>query len=513
MKKIIAALSFVLISNQSLKAQDGVLDNTFGTGGKVSTSFIRQDEINDIAIQADGKIVAVGICVNTVTTLQMISVARYNSNGSLDNSFGTNGLVTTTVVANFDCSASAVKLQTDGKIVVGGQANDTATTAAQNGRFLILRYNTNGTLDNTFATNGIFSVTNTSTVAPDANANDLVIQTDGKIVLCGYIAQTISSNNLYFIRVNTNGSFDNTFGTNGIANIVTPLGQAAPTAMVLQADGKIAFSGFVDNTTTNSPFVSRLNTNGSIDQTFGSNGFVQPSYSSSTAFLGIAIDAAQFIYTCGVDNNGSVIAKFNSTGAADATYGNAGHVITSMSTAQNETLNDLVIQSDGKVVAAGDADGHFAVMRTLATGSLDLSFGTTGVVTTTFTSGVGSEARSIKIQADGKIVLGGINITANITSIFENALARYTNASTTALSEVTKNDSFELYPNPTADLINLNTLKETNGKIRIYNASGQLVRAESLKKQIDVSELPNGVYQISIDTKSNVLTKKLVIQH
>ncbi|MFO0357199.1 MAG: T9SS type A sorting domain-containing protein [Sphingobacteriaceae bacterium] len=513
MKKYIYCFALVLSLNGIVKAQDGVLDNTFGTGGKVSISYDYVDEIKDIAIQPDGKIVAVGTTDDQTTELTNILIARFLSNGTIDNSFGTNGWITTTVVPNFNCNAFALELQSDGKIVVGAETNDTANTSPLSGKFLILRYNSNGTLDNSFASNGILSVTNTSTVDPLTFTSDLIIQPDGKIVLCGCNYSTANSTNLIFIRANTNGSLDNTFGTNGVASLATTLGSPFPMCMAIQTDNKIAFAGAIDNQTSNSPFISRLNTNGSIDPTFGSAGFVNPAYSSSSGFKDIKLDASGNIYVCGFDNNGSLIARFTNTGAADATYGNAGSIISFMGTQQTEMLNQLAIQPDGKVIAAGFADGHFAMMRTTSQGSLDAAFGTNGVVTTTFTSGIGSEAYGLELQSNGKIVLGGSNITANMNSAFEFALARYNNNSITSLNEQELSGSVAVYPNPANNLLKVDLENDPFAIVNIHDISGQLIGTYSNQQTINVSGLANGVYQLSVQSNDKIFTKKLVIAH
>lgn len=514
MKKHITCLALVLSLTSNMNAQDGVLDNTFGTGGKVSISFDYVDEIKDIAIQPDGKIIAVGTTENQTTELTNIIIARFLSNGSIDNTFGINGWVTTTVVPNFNCNAIAIELQSDGKIVVGAETNDTATIAPLNGKFLILRYNSNGSLDNTFATNGILSVANTSTADPATYTSDLLIQPDGKIILCGAYYNTANSTNFIFIRANTNGTLDNTFGSNGIASVATTLGEAAPTCMSIQTDNKIAFAGLVDNQTSNSPFISRLNVNGTVDQTFGSAGFVTPAYSGSTGFTDIKLDGNGKIIVCGNDNNGSIIARFSNSGNADATFGNAGSIITPISTQQNESFEQMVLQPDGKIIAAGFADGHFALVRTTTQGSLDATFGTNGVVTTTFTSGVGSEANAIELQSDGKIVLGGSNITANMNAAFEFALARYNNASIATIIRQQDLDSpLSIFPNPANEIIQINLGKFIIESVRIFDLSGKLIQNAENTKWLDVSELPNGVYNLTVVSEGNTVTKKLVIAH
>jgi uncharacterized delta-60 repeat protein len=129
---------------------DGSLDTSFGSGGKVLTDFFGdQDEIHDLAIQADGKIIAVGKARNGATFF--FGLVRYNPDGSLDLTFGSGGKVTTNVVSS-DAEAFAVVIQPDGKIVVAGRG--TTTSSPTNVDFALARYNPDGSIDNTFGSSG-----------------------------------------------------------------------------------------------------------------------------------------------------------------------------------------------------------------------------------------------------------------------------------------------------------------------------------------------------------------------
>lgn len=217
---------------------EGALDSSFGTEGKVTTAIGASSErAYSLAIQPDQKMVVAGFYNNGTSTA--FAILRYNTNGSLDSSFGTNGIVMTDITDNDDF-AKDLKLQSDGKIVVAGYGYNNSTSTND---FILARYNTNGSLDTSFGTNGIV-------IQDLANDHDyataLAIQTNGKIVVGGY--STLSGNNVFKLaRWNSNGSLDTSFGTNGIAT--TTIGTNAElNAIAIQANGKIVATGRAYNT-------------------------------------------------------------------------------------------------------------------------------------------------------------------------------------------------------------------------------------------------------------------------
>jgi uncharacterized delta-60 repeat protein len=163
-------LCFVGCPEPSSAPVGGAIDSSFGSGGKVFTSIGTSDYLYALGVQGDGKIVAAG-SINGGPNMAIV-VLRYNSNGSLDNVFGTSGMVVTDVGSTNDI-AYALIIQGDGKIVVGGDSGS---------RFLLMRYNADGSLDTDFGADGV-----TTTVIGNfgCQAYALAIQTDGKYVLAG----------------------------------------------------------------------------------------------------------------------------------------------------------------------------------------------------------------------------------------------------------------------------------------------------------------------------------------
>ena len=205
---------------------DGSLDNTFGTVGKQITDFgISGDYVNSIAIQSDGKLIAVGYTAYGVYT--HIAVARYSNDGTPDISFDGDGLLTPLIVQG-DTHYTCTAIQANGKIVAAGYTWDGIRYL-----FAIARYNTNGSLDNTFSDDGIQM---TDLGSSESKATAIAIQSDGKILVAGTVGD-----NAGIARYNVDGSLDNTF--NGAGILVTDAGSAYGVSMAVQADGKILIAG------------------------------------------------------------------------------------------------------------------------------------------------------------------------------------------------------------------------------------------------------------------------------
>lgn len=245
---------------------DGSLDTTFGSGGKVITSFGGNGDTvaNDVTIQSDGKVVVVGSAGIVDNAHRSIAVARYNSDGTLDSTFGNGGKVATNFQAGSDDAASGVAVQNGGKLVVGGGTSN---------HFAVVRYNTDGSLDPTFGTGGKV-MTNMEGVY-ERGVRPLV-QSDGKLVLLGSTYSLAADHyTLAIARYNNDGSLDTTFGSNGKVN--TSIVDNA-TCSALQSNGKILVGG-------GSSTLARYNLDGSIDTTFGSNGQVSVSNGCSSIAL------------------------------------------------------------------------------------------------------------------------------------------------------------------------------------------------------------------------------------
>lgn len=217
----------------------GALDNTFSGDGKQSIAFGvgRLDEGRQVAIQPDGKIVVTGKSCESDYTNCHFALARLHANGSLDTSFNNTGKQITSFGASE--APRGMALQNDGKIVLAG-LKDTGTTKY----FALARYNSDGSLDKTFAGTGK-KITNFSGNANPDSATALRIQPDGKIVVCGDVFNG-TSNDIALARYNGNGALDTTFSVDGKS--IVDFGQDDHCwALGLQGDGKYVPVGYSDD--------------------------------------------------------------------------------------------------------------------------------------------------------------------------------------------------------------------------------------------------------------------------
>lgn len=351
---------------------DGSLDNNFGTGGKVSTSFGNTYEsAHSIVVQADGKIL-VGGWKGSIPLDSDFAVARYNIDGSLDSTFGLNGQV----ISEFGISDSAgfsIALQSDGKILLAGYAYN-----FPNGEdFALVRYNADGSLDSSFDGDG--RVTTSFSSMPEERASTVLIQADGKIILAGYSTNTSIDANFDFAlaRYNTDGSLDSSFSGDG--KLTTDFGSSFDKGRcaALQADGKILVAGSINNQDYG---IARYNTDGSLDSSFDGDGkLTLDLYGGSDVAYGIALQNDGKILITGSTestsiNHDFILSRLNSNGSLDASFDGDGKLTTDFNP-YYDNAQSVVVQPNGKIVVAGSDGYDFNLARYNADGSLDASFG------------------------------------------------------------------------------------------------------------------------------------------
>ncbi len=422
-----AALWIILLAMavpNRAQAAAGDLDPTFGSGGKSTVGYpLGGANIgNAVALQPDGKIVVAGYIGTGVNGNADMVVLRFNPDGNLDSSFGSGGTVFTDFFAEDD-RAYAVAIQADGKIVVAGSSTQF---------FALVRYNPDGTDDTSFGAFGDGRVRTDVSGDGPAQANAIAIQSDGKIVVAGRSGDS-AANSLDFaiLRYNTDGTLDTSFGASGGTNVDFFSGNDAAFALVIQGDGKIVAGGSASRGDASSPDFAlvRLNADGSFDASFDVDGKVATDFSSSLdGIYGIALQtngkivAAGFTFITSEANDNFALARYNTNGSLDTTFGTGGKVITDIHPVTDEA-HAVVIQSDGKIIAGGIAGPggnlDFALARYDSSGALDPTFGGDGTVTTVFSSS-DDVINAMALQADGKLVAGGL---AGSGGSF--ALARY----------------------------------------------------------------------------------------
>lgn len=339
---------------------DGSFDTTFGGGdGYIVDDFFGDSSASAVAIQPDGKIVVAGGMGGDAI------VFRYHPDGTPDDSFDFDGralLAFTYPPNNFTSSESAVDLEiaSDGAILVGLDY-----FGGQPGLedYAIVRLKTDGSLDTTFDGDGLLAID----LGGDwDDLADITLQPDGKMVMTGF------TNNGYamgVVRYNADGTPDTGFGNNGIV-IVDEVSRGVSVA--LQPDGKIVAAGVV-TITPHKIAIARLNTNGTLDTSFATDGAVVHYITDFDGATGLALqDNGKILVSGGKDD--LAVARFNTDGSLDTGFGNGGSTFNDLGVFDG--LSDIAIDPEGRLVGVGFANINGIINSVVA--RYDISNSTSG---------------------------------------------------------------------------------------------------------------------------------------
>jgi uncharacterized delta-60 repeat protein len=413
----------------------GALDTTFATLGKLTRPIdlggARNDVLSAVAIQADGKIVAVGTADTSSSGASAFVVLRFNANGTLDTSFGNFGRQ----VISFGSfgRANAVAIDRFGRIVVAGTANPFGDND-----FAVARLTPSGQLDTSFDGDGIRTVAiDIHGDSADDEATAVAIDAQGRIVLGGFADSGGSDFDFAVVRLTTNGSLDTTFDGDGKQTVAFNLGDGGLTnadfarSLAIDKAGRIVIAGTAFTGGFGSVMaVARLTPGGKLDTTFSGDGkqtvaFDLPHPIDFSAANAVAIDPQGRIVLAGssvVRGHGDdmAVARLLANGSLDTSFGGGGGGRQTIGFDRGGGLNDvanaLAIDPFGNIVIVGtaDRDSHFntdmAVTRLKANGALDSNFGVGGKTTVSFNGalpGNPSFAAAVAIDAQGRIVVGG----------------------------------------------------------------------------------------------------------
>ncbi len=379
-----------------------------------------------MVIQADGKIIVAGGLFYHPSGNYLL--VRFNTDGSIDSSFGFQGAATKMVGIN-SLPIISVAIQQDGKIVAGGIIQEPYHSDTH---FALVRFNNNGDVDSTFGKNGLVVTTFQNIGDQQEQLCKLLIKPDGKILAGGYSFNSFGAGlpvSVVMAQYNKNGSYDSSFGTNGTVISSSSKGSGSGFTMVLGSGNKIVAGGPHGN----SSFAAiEFKSNGSIDSTFGKNGFGDTAISffgkdqllqrdGKIIFVGNIIVARQEVIA---------LLRYNSNGTFDTTFGNNGKVTTPISNFHNGATS-AHLDSNGKILVSGyvyqtssQRSADFVLLRYNPNGTLDSTFGKGGIILTDF-SGNEDVSNSSAIQSDGKIVLAGISRDSTKAYSSYLALARY----------------------------------------------------------------------------------------
>jgi uncharacterized delta-60 repeat protein len=390
------------------------------------------DSAEDVIVQPNGKVVAVGYAARTDSFISDFGLARYRLNGNLDTGFGElgNGKVTTTLTDGGD-GARGVALQPNGKIVVVGEADSGAYTD-----FGIARYNRDGTLDTSFSGDG--KKTSHLSDSHD-NAYAVAPAPHGKVVVAGVISDDDNSDgdtgdDFAVVRYRRKGGLDKTFSDDGIKSIDFGGDFDEGRDVVLQPDGKILVTGRGQGKVDETDFaVARLRTNGRLDKTFSKDG----KQTADSGLLGADIPEAVKLQSTGrivlagtvhategdTSDENFGAARFKAGGALDKDFGTDGWSF--VSETDDDSPNDMAIQKDDKIIVVGSDDFfnlNFMIVRIKKNGDPDPQWGDEGIVIHDL--GDASAAYGVAITPDDKVVAAGERYGGSVLES-DFVLARY----------------------------------------------------------------------------------------
>jgi uncharacterized delta-60 repeat protein len=361
----------------------GSPDPTFGQGGQVTVQFPGPavlTSVRDSAVQADGKVVIAGRAADAAggAGASDFAIARLNADGSVDTTFGAGGVAVVHSDGNND-SAESVAVQPDGKIVaVGYFGNEASGQSPTDEQFVVARFNADGTVDTSFGGSGVLTPSFGANGATPRNAEGhaVLLRSDGEILAAGYSATgpsgaTQSALALY----RADGTLDPAFGSGGLVAQNVTGGPESVFDIAFQADGKVVAVGTPTSPDVGTPafLVERFNADGSVDQAFGTNG------AAVSVFSGAATAAANSI---AMEDNGRIVlggyvvsgnlqstnsadviynfglARFNSSGTPDNRFGRRGQVLGSPQHLQSgfqgyEVIDRVVPEPGGGIIVSG----------------------------------------------------------------------------------------------------------------------------------------------------------------
>lgn len=425
-----------------------------------------------IALQPDGKIL-VGGGFSTYNGQTQNRILRLNSDGSIDTSFD--------IGTGFNSFVSAIALQPDGKILVGGSF--TSYNGLDQRR--IARLNADGSLDTSFQIGTGFS----------ASVYEISLQLDGKIIVGGVFTHYNGQTNNNFVRLNSDGSKDNSF--------IIGTGFNTPIHVIdLQANGKILVGGgFSSYNGQDQRRIARLNIDGSLDTSFT----IGTGPNNAVHTIALQPDGKILIGGFFDEYNGQEtkkIVRLNLDGNLDTSFDSGTGFYS-----QYGGVYKIMVQPDNKILVGGtfteyNGQNRNCFVRLNTDGNLDTTFD----IGTGFSDFSDIGVQSIIMQSDGKLLVGGYFSEYNNQLI--NKITRLHNDEALDLEDLDNDDGIKLYPNPVKDILFLN--KEVK-KVTVTDLTGKVLAIHNSSSQIDMSSFQIGVYLIVMETENNLKeTRKIV---
>lgn len=507
----------------SLYGQDGELDPTFAQNGVLLQDISTQgiDVSNDLVELPDGRIIVAGYTTgsNGVDALVMC----LHPDGSLDSTFAQQGKAILDLALGGSDRLTSVALQNDGKIVAAGYF-DTGNGLD----FIVIRLTANGLLDTGFGVGGM--VKDDVSSGGDDQLHGIAVQPDGKIVVVGSNTN-LGQPNLLIIRMESDGSYDQTFGFFGAYAWDTGNGGDDQfNDVIIAPNGKILATGYTAWGNNNSNMiVARLSSVGMPDSSFSMDGFFNADLTIGANESGEAIRLypnGKIIVAGHSEINGNrdaMLMQLNSSGILDNGFGNNGQMYFDIGLGALDEFRKVEIQSNSQVIAGGIshqvATGYdFLAVKVDATGELDTSFAHKGYATLNTSNQSGDNMRSMCLLQDDKILMGGY--TSGKVSIIR---VKNETPFSTGWSPRPTSSWIEAFPQPfSAQLwVKLPSDLGQEARLSLFSLTGQLVlnmtlnpsaKGELLDLSNQTSHLPSGAYMLRIESNEGAWTRKMLKQ-
>ena len=518
----ILKLFFLFFAGSALSfGQYMAVDNTFGTNGSIETNIENPNssQISNCFNIADGKIISVGRYFFNENNFpkSRIRLGRFLDNGSLDTSFGSNGISRSYVNDNDIVNCS--NIQQDDKILVAGRYND----AAQFGAFLA-RFNTNGSLDTTFGSNGQIKMPVINNYLTDLSTiNSITLSNDGKILVSGECSQEINNTWVNFgklLRFNSNGSVDTTFANNGQLLLYYPTEQInINTNLVVKIlpDNSILCSGSINAIGVEQNIaLAKFNENGtSLISSFGSNGvkIINTTTINNESVFRIIINIDNSMFLFGSSNE-AFTAKLSSNGAFDTSFGTNGVQSYPLISLNSVYYQDkLLYAGNYRVNPPANTNTGYVFTQTDINGVFDPAFNPPSNRFFYDYNPFFQYITGMKVINDKLVTFGSTRVGSNENpGVF--FMSRFLlNQNLDVNHNSILNTTPKLYPNPNNGIVNFAFKNETD--IIVYDVLGQKVFSQNgiTENTIVQSNLKKGFYLVNyLDKFGENGTLKMVVE-
>lgn len=501
MKTIITSIACMCYL--SLSAQNIFLDPNFGNDG---ISYVdNTSEINKIIRNPDGSIISAGR--KFISGGSNIVLTKHNTIGTQDLTFGTGG-----VALNTDFNSVELRdlqLQSDGKILLAG-SNYTGLDTGPGGSPIIhafvMRYHPNGVIDSSFATNGVFEVTDYN----QSEFNAVLVQNDQSLRLVSY-----SDGITYITKLTSAGTLDNSFGTNG-SRAISDLSTFYffNRGAITLNDGSILSYGLDDTGFTNSKLTCvKINASGDLITSFGQNGISSFNLDPDPNILELVTNAQELPdgkIILGGSATDNLILKIKADGTADSSFAVNGIL------SHTFPFRDMLVQPNGKIVIGGSSlistsNYGLSITRLNSDGTIDLGFNSNG----TFEADLTERSDFLYCMAlagPDHLLVGGSMRPVDFNSVF--VLAQIDMSESLGLT-TSKSEALSLYPNPFSDDITVSIENESVTTVQLTDAMGRIIENYPVSKNtvLSLGYLEAGAYHLVFtNNRQEVISKKLIKQ-